>query len=476
MSISNPCILRRAQQLTRGSVTALALFALAACSSDTGQKPEKTQVAAVVNGVEITQREVNLVYKRIEVAGTPATVAAAQQRAILADLVNTELLAQQAVADKLDATPDLMVEAHLARRQALARLVERNTLQGVADAPPDVLSKLVDANPLGFAGRKLLVLEEIALASADTALLDKLDAAATKGASMDRLEQIAREANAPLLRGLRNTSTDQLPPAVAQPLLDAKPGTPIVVQNAPDRGVVLLLRSAAAAPLVGDAATQAAATAVNMQRRRQAVQQQVQQATAAAKIVYHGAFAPHASGKDEALAEGAGVPQVALPVGAATPPAQSLLRQLAIAAAAALTCALAVLIQVHTLRYWRGWLWLPRPWPDRWLPIYARTEDEVHLINPASFKSASGFGKTVLILGWLTLAGLLFVQLFMAWRRLPGWVLPLGVASGLLLGVVASHLLANSRLRQASRQARWWPVAFFMAMLLGSSCAGIWIS
>lgn len=478
MSISNPCLLRRAQQLTRCSLTALALFALAACSSDTGQKPEKTQVAAVVNGVEITQREVELIYKRTEAPGTPVAIAAAQQRAILADLVNTELLAQQAVADKLDATPDLMVEAHLARRQALARLIERQTVQGVAAVPPDALRKMVDANPLGFGGRKLLVLEEIALATADTALLDKLDRAATQGATMDRLEQIAREAKVVLRRGLRNTATDQLPPAVAQPLLDAKPGTPIVVQNAPGRGVVLLLRSAAPAPLIGDAAIQAAANAANLQLRRQALQQQVQQAAAAATIVYHGAYAPGAApvAGDDALPEGANVPQVALPAGAATPPAQSLLRRLGIAAAAVLACALAVLVRVHTLSYWRGWLWLPRPWPERWLPIYARTEVDAHLVDPASFDAASGLGKAALTVGSLALAGLLSVQLFMAWQRLPVWGLPLGIAGGLLLGVVASHLLAHSWVRQASRQARWWPVALFMALLLATSYAGIRIS
>jgi hypothetical protein len=242
--------------------------------------------------------------------------------------------------------------------------------------------------------------------------------------------------------------------------------------------VVLLLRSASPAPLVGDAATQAAANAVNLQRRRQALQQQVQQAAAAAKIVYHGAYAPGAApvAGDEALPEGANVPQVALPAGAATPPAQSLLRRLAIAAAAALACALAVLVRVHTLSYWRGWLWLPQPWPERWLPIYAKTEVDAHLVDPSSFDAASGVGKASLTLGSLALVCLLLVQLFMAWQRLPVWIMPLAVASGLFLGVMASHLLANSWVRQASRKARWWPVALFMALLLSTSYAGIRIS
>ena len=151
-----------------GVILMLSLGAfLAACTDKTKTPVDKPQVAAVVNGTEIMQREVDLIYKRIEVPGTPAPIATAQRRAILADLVRTELLAQQAVAEKLDKASDLEVDAQLARRQSLARLTEHRILEGVSPLPPDVLKKLVEANPIAFAQRKALVLDEMALEKAD---------------------------------------------------------------------------------------------------------------------------------------------------------------------------------------------------------------------------------------------------------------------------------------------------------------------
>ena len=444
---------------------------LAACTDKTKTPVDKPQVAAVVNGTEIMQREVDLIYKRIEVPGTPAPIATAQRRAILADLVRTELLAQQAVAEKLDKASDLEVDAQLARRQSLARLTEHRILEGVSPLPPDVLKKLVEANPIAFAQRKALVLDEMALEKADKPLLEKLDAAATKGATMDQLEKMAQEAKVPLRRTIRNTATDQLSPELVKPLLEAKPGVPVIIQNAQQRGTVLAVRSSTDAPLVGEVALQYAANGVNTQRRKQAVLQQVQRATDAAKITYLGEFA--ATDEDTKQEKDAKVPSVELPMGLKAAPGPSFRRLLAIAAAIALACAVSVLVLVFSLRYWRGLLWLPRPWPERWLPIYDKKVVEAFMIDPETLNPANEIGKSLITIALLATGGGLVLQLSLSMPHLPLWGIAFCVIAGLFLGVVMSHLLSKTRLRQASQNKRWWPAVIFIVVMLGIESTGI---
>ena len=83
-------------------------FTIAGCSSEP-EKKDVGRIAATVNGVEITQREVTTLYERSATPGVSEEVRRNQERAILAGLVRGELLAQKAVAEKLDRTPEFLI-------------------------------------------------------------------------------------------------------------------------------------------------------------------------------------------------------------------------------------------------------------------------------------------------------------------------------------------------------------------------------
>ena len=105
----------------------LLAFTIVGCSPEP-EKKDAGRTAATVNGVEITQREVTSLYERTAAPGVSEEARRNQERAILAGLVRGELLAQKAVAERLDRTPEFVLTLHEARRQVLAGLAEKSML------------------------------------------------------------------------------------------------------------------------------------------------------------------------------------------------------------------------------------------------------------------------------------------------------------------------------------------------------------
>ncbi len=446
-------------------------LALAACSPKPGQGGNG-QVAAVVNGVEITLREIDLQQQRVVLPNASAATLATQRRAILGELVSTELMAQQAVSDKLDKSPDYLLDAHLAQRQALARQVEQRAVRDLAPVLPGQASDVVDRSPRRFANRRMLMIEELSLVRPGTALLETLDSAAGGGASMDRLEQIVKEARVGYRRMVNASATDQLSDKLADALLAARPGQPLVVSVSPERAAVLVVLSIKAAPIVGDAATQSVMAELNQQQRQQAVQAKVKAVVAAAKIDYLGEFAPGA------VPAPAPDTPLALPMGRPSPESRVVYRQIAVALSAALSCAMAVLLLVATLRFWRGSLWLPVLWRGKNPPP-----------ESAAGKSASGGlapegplkapGRIVKGLVALPVAGAVAawaVLLMVGALLLPVWATAGFALIGLACGLLASYRYADSRLRESTRDLRWQPVLLLAVLLMGLSAATVLVS
>jgi hypothetical protein len=95
------------------------------------------------------------------------------------------------------------------------------------------------------------------------------------------------------------------------------------------------------------------------------------------------------------------------------------------------------------------------------------------LIDPDTLNPANQVGKSLLAIASLATGGGLVLQLALGMPRLPLLGIAFCIFAGLFLGVVMSHLLSKTRLRQASQNKRWWPAVMFMVVMLGVSVAGI---
>jgi EpsD family peptidyl-prolyl cis-trans isomerase len=125
----------RSRVLGKASIAAT-LVACGALLAACGGKPSSstTQVVVKVNDVEITRSQLEQALQSLAVEATPAVT----QQAV-DTLVNEQLLAQQALASKLDRDPVILQRLERARRQVLAQAyLERNVYPRTTVATADI--------------------------------------------------------------------------------------------------------------------------------------------------------------------------------------------------------------------------------------------------------------------------------------------------------------------------------------------------
>ena len=439
----------------------LLAFTIVGCSQEP-EKKDPSRIAAVVNGVEITQREVTMLYERTATPGVNEEVRRNQERAILAGLVRGELLAQKAVAEKMDRSPEFVLTLHEARRQVLAGMAEKSMLASVKPLSDDALQSVIKQNPLIFGERKLLVYEQVLMPVVDVPFLQSLNVAAGNGASLPQLVDSIKAKKLQFQQVTQTQSTDQMQPAIARILSNSKPNVPILMRVEDKFAMVLMLRSAVLIPLVGDAALQTARNITNSQLRNAEFGKKMKDVVDASQIKYFGAYAPGAVAK-----KGAGQ-LVPLPTVDTKKVAEKESQSIELAVALGVTYMFAVLLLTFSIR-----LLLGKVWP----PVFLRkskkvvtVEEHLHDVDEIlnlGYKAPSYirfFVFSVDVTGVLILA----YQMMLIWRETPEWIVGLSVLSGLLLGVASSYIIGLTSLRLRLKNTRFIPVVFTFFSLIAS--------
>lgn len=153
---------------------ALSALALAGCGSD---EPPAGQVVANVDGVEITQTELNA-----ELGGRRAPTAEGQkqlQLAVLNQMIARVLLANAAKAQGLDKTPEAAVAKQRAEQLALIELLQKKLGAASPQVSTEEVSQFVADNSELFANRRIYVVDQIIVPSPPAPLLKGLEAVQT---------------------------------------------------------------------------------------------------------------------------------------------------------------------------------------------------------------------------------------------------------------------------------------------------------
>jgi hypothetical protein len=163
--------------MKRLAIPFAAALMLAGCG---GGEPEG-QVAARVDGIEITEREV-----AGEAAAIGADVHEPGERARVIDrLIDRKLLARAARSALVDRTPAAQIDVRRAREDALARTYAQRI--GAQAPPPDpaVIDRFIQANPHLYAARVTYVVDRLTVPQASARLIEGLGAEAA-AAALDR--------------------------------------------------------------------------------------------------------------------------------------------------------------------------------------------------------------------------------------------------------------------------------------------------
>ncbi|MGB7510902.1 MAG: EpsD family peptidyl-prolyl cis-trans isomerase [Pelodictyon phaeoclathratiforme] len=428
---------------------AILLFAVlfTGCSNHSGNEGSG-RIAAVVNGVEITQREVEFIYQRSAVPGADEVTVYNQRRGILAGLVRAELLAQHGAKDAVDKSPDYLLALHDAQRRVLSGLVEEKIATAVKPISSETVERVIADNPNLFAERKLVVFEEVLISGVDVSFLQSLNASAGKGASLDALLDEVKARGIQFQRTTRTLTTDQIQPAILKVLFGSKPKVPVVIRVENKFSMILMLHTVVPVPLEGKAAVMAATTLLQAQQRNMVLSEKIKDLLDASKITYFGEFKPGAKLKKQ------GVP---LPIPDQERAASKRNRQIRFGVLLFFSFSFAMMLLTSMMQIQRGTLWLPRLWPAR--------KKEIPVVYNYEVQSISHIAELTLVFIGVSALFALAYHLHLLWDAIPLWMMAVALSTGILVGTGGSRLFALNVVQGFAEKFGWLLVILFCLLL-----------
>lgn len=144
------------------NILGLTLLLSACDQNNTGPKTAtSTQVAAKVDGDEISIHQVNDMLERTKMKAGDEASAKLMRRQILDRLVDQQLLVQKGISEKIDRTPDVQMALDAARREVLATAYMKTVTEGKTKPDGATIKKYYEEHPTLFARRRVFILQEI---------------------------------------------------------------------------------------------------------------------------------------------------------------------------------------------------------------------------------------------------------------------------------------------------------------------------
>lgn len=267
-------------------------MSLAAGCGDAGRSSSATQVAVRINKGEISVHQVEQALQRQPrlMQEQPETAA----RKALDALVEQELAAQAARAERLDQDPAVVQALQLAQREVLARAYQDRLAAKAVGPTSDEIDRFYESQPALFKQRRLYVLQETAVeVQGDQA--DEVVNTARKAASASELAEQLRAKSLRFESRQFVQAAEDVPFGMLGALAALSPGQSLAVRQ-PGAVRVFTVLHAQPAPVDRRRATEAIVIYLGAEARRAAVAQGMKALRQNAQIEYQGSFAAPASG------------------------------------------------------------------------------------------------------------------------------------------------------------------------------------
>ena len=250
------------------------------------RKAPSGQVAATVNGQEVTLQEVNT-----ELQGSnfpPDADKQVVQRALLQRVIDRKLLVGAAEDKKLDKTPDYMAQKRRMDELLLAQSYAKQQLSAVPVPGPAEIDKYMADHPNAYGKREVLNLDQIRFTPpANPKPLDAL----AQDHSIDAVAARLTSLGIQYQRGKANLDTANVPAAVLDQINKLPSSEPFII---PQPGVITanVIVARQAVPIDMTAAKQGATRAWRQQKFGELLESQLSALKAGAKITYQNGFGP----------------------------------------------------------------------------------------------------------------------------------------------------------------------------------------
>lgn len=243
--------IRRA--VSAAALAALAVTTLVACGPKkdvAGDAAAGGEVVATVGGQDLTASQLQIAMQKQRGMRPDAGDAAAKQ--VLDQLVDEQIVAEKAVAAKLDQDPLVVAQIEAARRDILARRFIEQVAESAPKPTDEAIQKFYDSRPAMFAQRKVFTLQRTDIQVPDDRR-SEVDAKVQSVKSSDELSAWLKSQKLAFTTKSEQDASEQLPPNVLEKLNTLKDGQAMVVPSQFGVTALTLVSSTAAPKQLADA-------------------------------------------------------------------------------------------------------------------------------------------------------------------------------------------------------------------------------
>lgn len=263
---------------------------MAALTLLSGCKKEATgQVAAVVNGEEITTQEINTELQAAHIPQGADQKAAA--KVALQRIIERRLLAKAAKDDGLDKEQEYLIRSRQINDALLVQMLSERASRGVQVPNDAAIKSFIGQNAGSFGNRTIFTTDQVQFrAPADPKVLQAFAPDHSMDAVVARLNQMGIKFN----RRTAELDSLQFPKAALDQIRAVRQGEPLVF---PTNGMVLIaaVTGSRSAPIGGDDAKALAVQGLRNKEVAGIIEQRLKAERAKAKIDYQPDFAPAAA-------------------------------------------------------------------------------------------------------------------------------------------------------------------------------------
>ena len=305
------------------ALAAMAVTLLAGCGQKKDVAPADAgggEVVAKVNGDDVTASQLTIALQKQR--GMRPDAGDAASKVVLDQLIDEQIVAQKAVAAKLDKDPKVVAQIEAARRDILARRFIESAAETASKPADDAVQKFYDGRPALFAQRKMYTLQRVDIQAPDTRR-SEIDARVSALKTPAELTDWLKSQKLVFTTKQEQDASEQLPPVVLEKLATMAAGQSMVVPSQFGVSAITLVSSAAAPKALADARPAIEQFLAN-QGRREVIMNLQKTIRDGAKVEYEGRFAALAAANGGGTMP-ASTPAPALPAASAasqTTPAQ----------------------------------------------------------------------------------------------------------------------------------------------------------